>query len=60
MSKYEKLDADIVSMLGGKPTPVFDIWLRWREEVLNINVIDRRMQHLKKKGLVSNVRGKGG
>lgn len=59
MSKYEKLDKDIISMLSGDPTAVFDIWLKFRDEVSDINIIDRRMQHLKKKSLVANVRGKG-
>lgn len=59
MSKYEKLDKDIISMLGRTPTTIFDIWLRFRDEVSEINVLDRRMQHLKKKSMVANVRGKG-
>lgn len=59
MSKYEKLDKDIISMLSSTPTTIFDIWLNFRDEVSEINVLDRRMQHLKKKSLVANVRGKG-
>lgn len=59
MSKYEELDLKILQMLSVKPTPVFDIWLKFRDDVRNITVIDRRMQVLKKKGFVRNVRGCG-
>ncbi|EGM7123460.1 hypothetical protein IRX84_000250 [Escherichia coli] len=59
MSKYEKLDQNILSMLSERPTPVFDIWLKWRCNGMYIETIDRRMQYLRKKGLVANVRGKG-
>lgn len=57
MSKYEELDLKILHMLSVKPTPVFDIWLKFRDDVRDITVIDRRMQVLKKKGFVCNVRG---
>ncbi|ENY6518399.1 hypothetical protein ACFZ79_000558 [Escherichia coli] len=59
MSKYEKLDQNILSMLSERPTPVFDIWLKWWSNGMYIETIDRRMQYLRKKGLVANVRGKG-
>lgn len=59
MSRFETLDNNIISILSKQPTPVFDIWLKFRDEVKNINVIDRRMQYLKKKSLVANIRGKG-
>ena len=59
MSKYEKLDQNILSMLSERPTPIFDIWLKWRNNGMYIETIDRRMQYLRKKGLVANVRGKG-
>ncbi len=59
MSKYEKLDQNILSMLSERPTPVFDIWLKWQSNGMYIETIDRRMQYLRKKGLVANVRGKG-
>ena len=59
MSKYEELDLKISHMLSVKPTPVFDIYLKFRDDVRDITVIDRRMQVLKKKGLVYNVRGCG-
>ncbi|EQA1580413.1 hypothetical protein V5K30_RS06445 [Enterobacter hormaechei] len=59
MSRFETLDNKIIDMLSSQPTPVFDIWIKFRDEVKDINVIDRRMQHLKKKSLVANVRGKG-
>lgn len=59
MSKYEELDMKILNMLSVSPTPVFDIWLKFRDEVRDITVIDRRMQHLKKKGFIYNVSGCG-
>ena len=59
MSKYEELDLKILHMLSVKPTPVFDIWLKFRDDVRDITVIDRRMRALKKKGFVFNVRGCG-
>lgn len=59
MSRFETLDNNIISILSNQPTPVFDIWLKFQDEVKNINVIDRRMQYLKKKSLVANIRGKG-
>lgn len=59
MGRYEKLDKDIISMLSVDSTSVFDIWRKFRDEFSDIRIIDRRMQHLKKKSLVANVRGKG-
>ena len=59
MSKYEELDMKILHILSVNPTPIFDIWLKFRDDVRDITVIDRRMQTLKKKGLVYNVRGRG-
>lgn len=59
MSKYEELDMKILNMLSVSPTPVFDIWLKFHDEVRDITVIDRRMQYLKKKGLIYNVSGCG-
>lgn len=59
MSRFETLDSNIISMLTSQPTPVFDIWIKFRDEVKDINIIDRRMQYLKKKSLVANIRGKG-
>lgn len=59
MSIYKDLDEKIVAMLNEKPTPVFNIWLKFRDEVKNITVIDRRMQSLKKRNLVTNIKGKG-
>lgn len=57
--KYEELDAGILSMLNKSPTPVFNIWLKFQSDVKDIFIIDRRMQSLKNKGLVANIRGKG-
>lgn len=59
MSKYEELDLKILHILSVNPTPVFDIWSKFRDDVRDITVIDRRMQALKKKGLVYNVSGCG-
>ena len=61
MSMYEELDKKILAMLDAADgrVPVFDIWLKFQDEVKNINVIDRRLQYLKKKNLVSNIRGLG-
>lgn len=59
MSKYEELDLKILHTLSFNPTPVFDIWSKFRDDVRDITVIDRRMQALKKKGLVYNVSGCG-
>ena len=55
--KYEILDNEILRAIGNDPTPIFDIWLKF--SCFDIRVIDRRMQYLKKKSLVANVRGKG-
>ena len=59
MNKYEELDLKILHILSVKPTPVFDTWLKFRDDVRDITVIDRMMQVLKKKGFVYNVRGCG-
>ncbi len=59
MSKYEELDLKILHMLSVKPTPIFNIWLEFRDDVRDIRTIDRRMQALKKKGFVCNVSGRG-
>ena len=58
MAKYDELDSKILALLDNL-TPVFDIWLKLRDDVKNITYIDRRLQALKKKGLVMNVRGCG-
>ncbi|SUH17131.1 Uncharacterised protein [Salmonella enterica subsp. enterica] len=60
MSKYEKLDQNILSMLSERPTPVFDIWLKWRSNGMYIETIDRRMQYLRKKGLLQMCVGRVG
>ena len=58
MGKCDGLDAKILALCDNL-TPVFDIWLKLRDEVKDITYIDRRLQALKKKGLVMNVRGCG-
>lgn len=58
MAKYDELDARILNELV-ELTPVFELWLRLRDfcvETENITLIDRRLQALKKKGKVMNVR----
>jgi len=59
VKKYEEMDCGILAMLNKHPTPIWDIWLKYRDEVKGIEVIDRRMQSLRKKGLVANIPGKG-
>ena len=41
MSKYEELDLKILHMLSVKPTPVFDIWLKFRDDVRDITVTEK-------------------
>lgn len=68
MSKYENLDRMILNKIGGHPAPFMDIFSR---DVFNeceklsnkthegFRVLDRRLQALKKKGLIRCIRGKG-
>jgi len=56
---YQAIDVKILSMLNHNPIPVWDIWMKFREDVDGIHIIDRRMQSLRKKGLVANIPGKG-
>jgi hypothetical protein len=58
MAKYDELDARILNELV-ELTPVFELWMRLKDfsrETENITLIDRRLQALKKKGKVMNVR----
>lgn len=57
--KYVELDGAILSLLKQRHPDIVgveDIYISLRDSVENMNVIDRRMQHLKKKGLVYNKR----
>lgn len=68
MSKYETLDKMILNKIGDHPVPFMDIFSR---DVFNeceklstkvhegFRVLDRRLQALKKKGLIRCIRGKG-
>lgn len=63
MGVYDELDNAILRRLDDSIRPV-DIGSIWCEvldisPVKNITILDRRMQALKKKGLVYNVKGKG-
>lgn len=62
--KYEKLDRLILNQLGSKPKPFCDIFtgdILEKCEELSIHkyegfrVLDRRLQALRKKGLIVNV-----
>lgn len=61
MAKYDELDELILAELDNL-TPVFDVWLKVKTYCerkgldTDINLIDRRLQALKKKGMVMNVR----
>lgn len=62
--KYEKLDQLILNQLGSKPKPFYDIFtgnvLKESEELSvhkneGFRVLDRRLQALRKKGLIANI-----
>lgn len=70
MSKYEKLDQLILNKIGGHPTPFSRIFVRDVEEESKriakeeskpepFRIIDRRLQALRKLGVIRNVTGKG-
>ena len=70
MSKYEKLDRLIMNKIGSHPTPFHQIFVRdVAEESKRIaaddgsgypfRFVDRRLQSLRKKGVIRNVTGKG-
>lgn len=70
MSKYENLDRLIMNKIGGHPTPFHKIYVRdVHDESLRIaeedgksypvRFVDRRLQALRKAGLIRNVKGKG-
>ena len=63
-NKYEKLDQLILNQLGSKPKPFCDIFtgdvLKESEELSvhkneGFRVLDRRLQALRKKGLIANI-----
>lgn len=63
--KYEKLDKLILNKIGGHPTAFMNIFVREECEKLatvkyeGFRVLDRRLQALKKRGLIRCIRGKG-
>ncbi len=70
MGKYEKLDQLIMNKIGGHPTPFSKIFIRDVEEESKriaeedgigypFRFVDRRLQSLRKKGVIRNVTGKG-
>lgn len=63
MGVYDELDDAILRLLDDSvgPVGIESIWFEVLDisPVKNITILDRRMQALKKKGLVYNVKGKG-
>lgn len=70
MSKYAKLDHFILNKIGGQPIPFAQIYVRdVREECVLIakeeskpepfRILDRRLQALRKLGVIRNITGKG-
>lgn len=70
MSKYEKLDRLIMNKIGGHPTPFHQIFVRDVEEESKriaeedgsgypFRFVDRRLQAMRKSGIIRNVTGKG-
>lgn len=70
MSKYEKLDRLIMNKIVGHPTPFHQIFVRDVEEESKriaaedgsgypFRFVYRRLQSLRKKGVIRNVTGKG-
>lgn len=63
MGVYDELDAAILKRLddSSRPVDISSIWVSVLDisPVKNITIVDRRMQALKKRGLVYNVRGHG-
>lgn len=70
MSKYEKLDRLIMNKIGCHPTPFSKIFVRDVEEESKriaeedgsgypFRFVDRRLQAMRKSGIIRNVTGKG-
>lgn len=70
MSKYEKLDRLILNKIGGHPTPFHRIFVRDVDEEAKriaaedgsgypFRFVDRRLQAMRKRGVIRNVTGKG-
>lgn len=70
MSKYEKLDRLILNKIGRHPTPFHRIYVRDVDEEAKriahedgsaypFRFVDRRLQSMRKRGIIRNVTGKG-
>jgi len=68
MSKYENLDQIILNKIGGHPAPFMNIYVRdvfdeceklSTHKYEGFRVLDRRLQALKRRGLIRCIRGKG-
>lgn len=70
MSKYEKLDRLILNKIGGHPTPFHRIFVRDVDDEAKriakedgsgypFRFVDRRLQAMRKRGVIRNVTGKG-
>lgn len=66
MSKYDELDDAVLYSIGSEPKPFHDIY--FSNKISDVcrelsdepaRVLDRRLQALRKKGLISAVKGKG-
>lgn len=68
--KYAKLDSAILNKIGGNPSPFSQIFVRdVQSECIRIaqeenksepyRILDRRLQTLRKRGVICNVTGKG-
>lgn len=68
--KYEKLDQMILNKIGGQPVPFREIYVRdvieeserlARDENKPepFRILDRRLQALRKKGIIKSITGKG-
>lgn len=69
-NKYEKLDQLILNKIGGQPIPFREIYVRdVMEESERLatdenkqepfRILDRRLQALRKKGIIKSITGKG-
>lgn len=72
VSKYDELDEAVLYSIGQEPKPFHEIYFSFTNQALKITeicksfsqqepvrVLDRRLQALRKKGLIIAVKGKG-
>lgn len=57
VGRYDELDERILAEIGSEPKPFKEIYLSCSDEPSR--VFDRRLQVLRKKGLISAVKGNG-